>query len=298
MRLLTEDNLNVEDSLDKTFKIDLLKSNWMNNREILEILKKFGLSEYESKVYTALAIIGPSKAGEISDQSNVPQSKVYEVLDQLANKQFVEIFDGRPKEFKAVSPEILIKNLVVEKEREIELLKNKTAEVKSFLKNFKSAEEISEGIWMTKSRKWFEFFDKISEMLEGAKKYVYAITRDFSYSSRLREAVKGCIRRNVDLHIMGMGSINENNYLRAKWYDVHGVKLKIFETKIHPRIVVVDGKEVQMRLDHNPLKKKFYFHSIWSEDPSLVFVIDAYMKNLWKSAQPLDFSKIRLPKLS
>lgn len=96
---------------------------------------------------------------------------------------------------------------------------------------------------------------------------------------------------------MGMGKIDDANYYRAKWYDAHGIQLKIFKTEVHPRIVVVDGKEVLIRLDHDPLKKRFTFHSLWSEDPGLVKVMDEYMKNLWRMAETVNFSKIPKPKL-
>ena len=74
--------------------------------------------------------------------------------------------------------------------------------------------------------------------------------------------------------------------------------IKVFKTEVHPRIVVVDGREVLIRVDHDPLKKKFTFHSLWSEDLSLVKVFDAYMKTLWRIAEPIDFRKIPKPKLN
>jgi sugar-specific transcriptional regulator TrmB len=268
----------------------------MEKKEILEVLQKLGLGEYESKAYAALSVLGPTKAGELSREALIPQSKIYEVLANLTRKQLIEVLEGRPKEFKAVSSNLIIKSLVTEKEDEIKNLKEKALVISSLLKPEKPREEIMTGVWVQKGEKFFEFFDKLSEMFDRAEKYVYAITRDFSYSHRLRDAVRGCMKKNIKLFIMGL-EINDSNYYKAKWYDSNGIPVKIFETKVHPRIAVVDGKEVTIRLDSDPLKKRFSFQSIWSEDPSLVAVFDSYMKNLWKNAKPVDFKKIPAPRI-
>lgn len=270
----------------------------MEKKEILEILNKFGMNEYEARTYAALVQLGPTKAGNIYKEAKVPQSKIYEVLDQLIEKQVIEFLGGRPKEFRAIPPQFALRSLIQNREKNIEELKQFTVQLNGLLKPKESYEEISEGIWVSKGRGNIEFFDKLSQMIANSKKYVYALTRDFSYSSQLREAVKTCRRRGVDLKIIGMANVDDTNYYRIKWYDAHGIKVKIFQTQVHPRIVVVDGKEVLIRLDHDPLKKKFTFHSLWSEEPGLVRVIDEYMKNMWKLAHPVDFSKIPKPILN
>lgn len=265
----------------------------MEKEEILRTLINCGLSEYESRVYAALVLSGPAKAGSISKQSDVPQSKIYEVLDQLADKQLVEVFDGRPKEFKAAEPEMAIKNMLEEKVREIDSLKAKIEEMSTFLKPIKKEETLG-GIWSIKGEKYKEFFNKASEMLRRADQYVYAITRDFSRTSLLSEEVKKSIRRGVKVRVIGMEKINERNYYKAKWYHDLGIDLRTFQTKVHPRIVVVDGRELLLRLDYNPQKRdRFKFNSLWSEDPSLVTVMDNYVKSIWKNASPIRFRRAK-----
>lgn len=268
----------------------------MEKSEIYRTLKKFGLSEYESKAYTSLTILGPSKAGVISQEAEVPQSKIYEVLEELMKKNLVEVFGGRPKEFKAISPELALRNLLDEKERGLVELRKEIRKLSSIMKPV-SEKEIAGGIWTLKGKKWIEFFNKTSEMLDRSRKYVYAITRDFSRSSKLSESAKACIKRGVKIRVIGMEAVNDSNFYKAKWYHSIGIQLKHFETSLHPRIVVVDGKEILIRLDHDPTKReRFSFNSLWSQDPSLVKVIDSYMKHLWEVAEPIDFRKISPPK--
>jgi sugar-specific transcriptional regulator TrmB len=272
---------------------EIERGNTMEHGKILETLINCGLSEYESRAYSSLVFLGPSKARTISKESNVPQSKIYEVLDQLMNKQLVEVFDGRPKEFKATNPEIALKNILDERTKEIENLKNRVEILSDFLKP-KKQDEIIGGIWTIKGEKFKEFFNKTAEMLERAEDYVYAITRDFSRSSVMSTAVKKSIKNGVKIRVLGMEQISKKNYYKALWYKNQGISLKIFETKVHPRIIVVDGKEILLRLDHTPDKRvKFKFNSLWSEDPSLVNVIDSYVKNIWKSSTNANFSNYK-----
>jgi len=268
----------------------------VEKEEILRMLENFGLNRYESRVYTSLVSLGPSRAGVISEQSSVPQSKIYDVLDTLIEKQLVEVFSGRPKEFRAITPKDAFKNLIENREMQLEDMKTQMMGLSKVLQPIQESKEIIGGIWSFKSKKWIEFFNKAAEMLDRSKKYVYAITRDFSRSPRIAEVGKSCIRRGVRIKLIGMEPVNDTNYYKAKWYNSLGIPIRCFETKIHPRIIVADGKEVLIRLDNEPLRKeRFSFNSIWSQDQSLVRVFDTYMKNLWNIATPVNFKKIQEP---
>lgn len=267
----------------------------VNREEILRTLASCGLSEYESKAYASLVFIGPSRAGAISRESNVPQSKIYEILDQLMDKQMVEMFDGRPKEFKAVAPGVALKNLLEERTHELDALKGKVGVIGDFLKPTKPTEVLG-GIWTIKGEKFKEFFNKAAEMMNRSERYVYAITRDFSRTASLADALQKARKRGVKVRVIGMEHVNEQNYYKARWYTDHGIDVRVFETAVHPRMLVADGKEILLRLDYDPGKRNgFFFSSMWSEDASLVAVIDSYVKNMWENAESLDIKKVKPP---
>ncbi len=75
----------------------------MQNKTI-DSLKKLGLSTYEAMVYLSLTYSISGTATEISDNSQVPRTKIYDVLKSLATKGFVEIERGRPLNYHVVSP--------------------------------------------------------------------------------------------------------------------------------------------------------------------------------------------------
>jgi len=71
-------------------------------REIVNMLKGFGSSEYEEKMYFTLLTIGEDKVLKITRKASVPQSKACDALDSLREKGFVELADAeRPKTHRA-----------------------------------------------------------------------------------------------------------------------------------------------------------------------------------------------------
>jgi sugar-specific transcriptional regulator TrmB len=266
----------------------------MQKEEIIELLKKFGLTDYESKVYSALVLSGPSRVGQISKESQVPQAKVYGVLDKLIGKNMIEVFGVTPKEFKAIDPGAVLVELLESRERENKELRINLKNLINILKATETSSEVIEGIWTSKGNKHSEWFNRLVSMFDKSENYMYFVTRDFTWSSKLAEVFKAAIKRKVKIRTVAIKEIDENNFHRAEWFGSRGAEIRIFKTKIHPRIIVADGKEVLIRLDQNPTKfEKFPFTSIWSADPALVTVFDSYLKNLWQMSEKVDFKTIK-----
>ena len=80
-------------------------------KEFLDKLKDFGLNSYERKLWIALLSRGVSSAGELSDISNVPRSRAYDVLESLEKKGFIVVKVGKPIKYLAVSPSEVIERV-------------------------------------------------------------------------------------------------------------------------------------------------------------------------------------------
>ena len=70
----------------------------------ISTLKGIGLTMYEAQAYVTLTSLISAPAVEIAEKSNIPRSKIYDVLKSLGKKNFIEIEDGRPLTYNVKSP--------------------------------------------------------------------------------------------------------------------------------------------------------------------------------------------------
>jgi HTH-type transcriptional regulator, sugar sensing transcriptional regulator len=76
--------------------------------QTVENLTRLGLREYEAKIYIALVGLGEANVRRIHEISGVPRPRVYDVLNALAEKGFIEIRQGSPLMYHAVRPDIVV----------------------------------------------------------------------------------------------------------------------------------------------------------------------------------------------
>jgi sugar-specific transcriptional regulator TrmB len=67
-------------------------------------MENLGLTGYEIRVYLSLLDTGSMTASDISKKSGVPYSKIYEVLNTLEDKGWLESDSSRPQNFFPKSP--------------------------------------------------------------------------------------------------------------------------------------------------------------------------------------------------
>ncbi|MCF0225816.1 MAG: TrmB family transcriptional regulator [Methanobrevibacter sp.] len=95
------------------------------NKEDIIILKKIGLTTYEATAYITLASLISATAVKISENSQIPRSKIYDVLKSLAEKDFIEIESGRPLIYNIKPPVTTINKQKEKLTSELDKLANK-----------------------------------------------------------------------------------------------------------------------------------------------------------------------------
>lgn len=154
----------------------------MKEEEIIEKLQKFGLTKYESLAYITLLKLGPSKATDITKESGIPHTRVYDVLSSLHRKGFVDIMHGTPRLYKPVNPEVVLEKIKEDLIADIDDLK------KAFLELYKSVHgEGMPEIWTIHG---FDNTLERAEYIIRTAKYEVLINTPFEFLSLLREEIK------------------------------------------------------------------------------------------------------------
>ncbi len=112
---------------------------------MLEKLQKIGLSKKESQIYLELAKLQESTANELAKKTSTQRTVVYNILQQLIEKGFVNYIKKQSKRFYSLSkPESLLSN-IKEKEEITKDLIRELGEIKTTAKTNNSV-EVYEGL--------------------------------------------------------------------------------------------------------------------------------------------------------
>ncbi|MFA5313627.1 MAG: helix-turn-helix domain-containing protein [Methanomassiliicoccales archaeon] len=149
--------------------------------DIIGHLIKLGLSEYEAKAYIATVALGEGTIKEISDESKVPRSRAYDVMERLLQKGFVEVGNSRPRCYRDNDPSEALGQLLEE------IRRSKDEVVRALNEIGKKAEKRDNPIWTIKGE--WAIDHKVIEMLDSAKKEVIVINLSTAHLIRYAKQI-------------------------------------------------------------------------------------------------------------
>lgn len=171
--------------------------------EVENLLKEFGLTEYEIKAYLSLLKMDVATADQISNMGNIPLPRVYDTLVELQKKGFVLISKGRPKKFKPQKPKKALKNLIELRksdfEKSIKDMQDSSKNVLDALSKIPTEMKIEKEneIWSTEKRS--NVRNILDEQKEIAKEEILIFSGDLSWLPETLKVIKGAIKKGVKI---------------------------------------------------------------------------------------------------
>ncbi len=238
------------------------------------ILRELGLTEYETRAYLSLLEKGATTASKVSEHANVPYSKIYETLNLLKRKGWIETKRGRPIRYYPKSPSEALSAVRLRLE---DAVKSWEQTVLSELQPLYEKREIREkpDIWILRGE--FNTLAKLQEMLGKARSKLMIAAP--TPTKALMEAVVPMLIRlqdsGVKILLMTSKDIGKKNI--EKMVDVAEVRVR---DHMFGGGVIVDGKEALLVLGE---KKPTLI--IWSDHVGLVKFAKDYFQYLWSSSK-------------
>ncbi|MBU8911594.1 MAG: hypothetical protein KOO65_10040 [Desulfobacterales bacterium] len=130
---------------------------------ILNNFKALGFTEYEGKVYLSLLGHHPASAYNISQNSGVPHSRVYDITRRLIKKGYAVSQGTNPELYSPISPEELIGTLKRDNAR-------LTGELQEQLESINFESEF-DPVWNLSQKK--EAIELAFELIESAQEEIY-----------------------------------------------------------------------------------------------------------------------------
>ncbi|MBI4152828.1 TrmB family transcriptional regulator [Candidatus Woesearchaeota archaeon] len=256
-------------------------------KDFLNKLKDFGLNSYESKLWVALLSRGVSTAGELSDISNVPRSRAYDVLESLEKKGFIIVKVGKPIKYLAVPPTEVI-------ERVKKHISEEAEERAKILSHLHQSELLSElntlhtvGIKLVDPtdrsgafRGRDKAYDHLASMIKRAKKNITLMTSKEGIERKhelLGNHLKRAAKAGVEVRVSVPANVDRNLLDELN---------KFAKTRQHKnetaRFCVVDDKELLLFLTDDKDVHKSYDCAVWIEAPYFVDYFSTLFDKEWK----------------
>tara|TARA_Y100000034_G_scaffold134982_1_gene205135 strand:- start:561 stop:1364 length:804 start_codon:yes stop_codon:yes gene_type:complete len=258
--------------------------------EFLSRLRKiFDLNLYEVRVWTALLSRGVSTAGELSNISDVPRSRTYDILETLEKKGFIVMKLGKPIKFVALKPEEVIervkKNLIRgadEKSKRLEKLKGEEilTELNTLFTTGVKFVEPSDLSGSLRGRQ--NLYNHLDMMIREAEKTITICTTAPGLNRKLDAllpSLEKAKKRGVKIRIASM--ITPENKQVAK--DLS----KVAEIKdadgIRARFAIVDSQQLLfMVMDDNTVHPN-YDVAIWLSTDFFAAAMEQLFEAAWNS---------------
>lgn len=161
--------------------------------EAIEALTELGLTEYEARCYVALSQLSQGTANDISRVADVPQSRVYDVADDLHHRGLVDIEGSNPKRYFALPADHAIERLHRE-------FSDRMETASAALDALGSRDEDGDGAWTIASRE--DVSTRVGMHTDGADEEIYLhLAREEFLEPSTIDALAGAGERDVPIYV-------------------------------------------------------------------------------------------------
>ena len=269
--------------------------------EFLSRLRKiFDLNLYEAKVWTALLSRGVSTAGELSNTSDVPRSRTYDILESLEKKGFIVMKLGKPIKFVALKPEEVVervkRNLVIhaqEKSKRLEQLKGDEVldELNSLFTNGVKFVEPSDLSGSLRGRA--NMYNHLDMLIRGAEKTVTLVTTADGLNRKMEALLPSFERakkRGISIKIAA--PIVPENLKIAKDLSKFADVRDLSASKLQGRFAIVDANQLMFMLLDDKGVHPNYDVAVWLSTPYFAQALEGMFEQAWDGLMPLSKLKI------
>jgi HTH-type transcriptional regulator, sugar sensing transcriptional regulator len=243
-------------------------------------MESLGLTTYEIKVYLSLLDVGSITASDISKKSGVPYSKIYEVLNTLEDKGWLESDSSRPQKFFPKSPLTALEAMRLRIENGIK--ENENLIVSELMPMYeKSGIKERPEIWVV--RGVYNIAAKVNEIIQTCRQELLIaiphVAEDIA--KPIQPALRILHEKGIKITVLASEETNAETVRAIS--RIAKVRLK---NNMFGGGVIGDGRQVMILLGEGRSDKGGIFEpiAIWAEHIGLAGFAKDYFHYLWADA--------------
>ncbi len=266
----------------------------------MDSLKAVGLNKYERNLWVALLSRGTSSAGELSDISNVPRSRCYDVLESLATKGYVVIQPGKPMRYVAIQPSESLERArkkiheeADEMSARLERLKvsDSARELEKLFKNQVKVTKPEDIVGTLKGRR--TMMQQLETMMKKARKSVNIIATEDSINDLMKthgNMMKKIADAGIKIKIAAPATKKTADVIKAisEFAEVRNMRDSEHVSKMLGRMFIVDESEFIIGLTDDNKTHHTQDTAIWSQGShASVNMLSPVFNMVWEKSKPL-----------
>ena len=230
--------------------------------DLVEKLKEIGFNTYEAKVYIALLKKYPATGYEVSKLANIPQSRTYDTLKVLEEKNIVAATNTKPVSYTPVKPKQIISSYQKKMTSTINYLEKHLPEVKDTYK---------EPIITVNGKQNIQ--NKILEVIQNAKREIYMEIwhQDFKI---FEQELLNAYNRNVEIRIVGYDNFSSKFGLVFEHAFAKDIEMSLGGRMV---IIAADDSEGVVGKISSYKNDIADTNIIWTQNKSIVFIIKEFI---------------------
>lgn len=230
--------------------------------DLVEKLKEIGFNTYEAKVYIALLKNHPATGYEVAKLANIPQSRTYDTLKVLEEKNVVATTNTKPVLYTPIKPKQLLSSYQKKMTSTLNYLDKHLPEVK---------EDYNEPIITISGKQNIQ--NKISEVIRNAQREIYIEIwhQDFKiFEKDLLDAYN----RNVEIRIVGYDNFQSRFGLVFEHAFAKDIEMSLGGRMI---IIAADDSEGVIGKVSSFKNETNDTSIIWTQNKSIAFIIKEFI---------------------
>lgn len=243
-------------------------------------MEDLGLTGYEIRVYTSLLETGAMTAADISKKSGVPYSKIYEVLNSLEDKGWLESDSSRPQQFFPRSPSTALEAMRMRSENNFR--ESQTTIIGELMPIYtKSGIKEKPEIWVV--RGIYNIAAKVNEIVQDCQQELLVALPSIAeqIAKPMQPRLRTLHERGVKITVLTSEETGADTVKALS--RVSDVRLK---NSMFGGGVIADGKHVLILLGESMSENGIVDPiAIWADHSALAGFAKDYFQYLWKDAE-------------
>lgn len=161
--------------------------------EAVDALMELGLTEYEARCFVALTQLSEGTAKEVSRIADVPQSRVYDIADELHQMGVVDVQESEPRTYRVLPVQRSLERLEQEYDAALETAADR-------LEGLETRDRRPEGVWEIADQQ--DVLDRLRANLEDADEEVFLLfAEEGLFDGGLFGTLREVAREDVSVYV-------------------------------------------------------------------------------------------------